>query len=266
MESKFDIENIKSDYFLRIIFSYLKQDKSLIIVKCNKHIQKRLNLSIEDYKKFSETFTPIEIEIIPQKNRYKQFINMKDKKKYYQIYLNDNNENIKRNYTKKEDNATKIRVILNYHIKSFEGLFKFCNSLESIKFKKFYRNDVVDMKDMFFGCFSLKELNLDNFNSSNVTDMSQMFNGCSALTELNISKFNTNNVTDMHRLFMGCSSLTKLNLTNINTKNVTDMSDMFENCKSLKELNLSNFDSINVTNMRGMFFGCTSLKNLNIKF
>ena len=34
----------------------------LEIVKYNKRIQNRLNLSVKDYKEYSETFTPIEIK------------------------------------------------------------------------------------------------------------------------------------------------------------------------------------------------------------
>ena len=56
--------------------------------------------------------------------------------------------------------------------------------IESIKFKKFIRNNVTNMSYMFYGCSSLKEINLNNFNTNNVTDMSDMFSGC--LDELKI--------------------------------------------------------------------------------
>ena len=69
------------------------------IVKYNKRIQNRLNLDINDYKEYSETFTPIEIEIIPCKMKYGQFINIKEKEKsYYHIYFNNNREEIKNKY------------------------------------------------------------------------------------------------------------------------------------------------------------------------
>ena len=48
----------------------MTKNKKLEIVKFNKKIQNRINLSVKDYKEYSETFTPIEIEIIPTKCEY----------------------------------------------------------------------------------------------------------------------------------------------------------------------------------------------------
>ena len=79
---------------------------------------------------------------------------------------------------------TKIKVIIDYQVKSFKELFYWCKCIESINFKKFYRNNITDMSWMFNGCSSLKELNLNNFNTNNVTNMSYMFYGCSSFKEI----------------------------------------------------------------------------------
>ena len=77
-------EKIKSDYFLQKLYDNMPKKKKLEIVKYNKKIQNRLNLDIKDYKEYSETFTPIEIEIIPMKGEYGKFINInKNDKLYY---------------------------------------------------------------------------------------------------------------------------------------------------------------------------------------
>ena len=55
-----------------------------------------------------------------------------------------------------------IKIRIDYQIKSFPKLFYECECIESIKFKKFYRNNVTDMSYMFSGCSSLKDLNLSN--------------------------------------------------------------------------------------------------------
>ena len=55
------IENIKSRYILSKIYNNMTKKKKLEIVKYNKRIQNRLNLSIQDYKEYSEAFIPIEI-------------------------------------------------------------------------------------------------------------------------------------------------------------------------------------------------------------
>ena len=263
MKSKDIFKSLKSDYFLQKLFNNLLKNKSLDIVKYNKTIKERINISIKDYKEYSEIYSSIEIEIKPVKNKYGKFINMNEDEIYYHIYFNGNKEEIKRNYLKEKEQIKTIKIIIDYQIKSFKQLFCFCKYIESLKFKKFYRNNINDMSYMFYKCSSLKELNLSNFNTNNVINMGKMFYECSSLKELNLSNFNTNNVTDMGYMFYGCSSLKELNLPNFNTNNVTNMESMFFGCSSLKELNLTNFNTDNVTDMGFMFAGCSSLKELN---
>jgi len=261
------LKNLKSDYFIQKFFGYIYKRKSLEIIKCNKSIQKRMNININHYKEYSEIYSSIEIEIKPKENKYGKFINFYEyEKKYYHIYYNDDKkEEIKSTCLYENDKISKINIIIDYHITSFKELFSCCICIESIYFKKFYRNNITNMNCMFNCCLSLKELNLNNFNTINVTDMSFMFFRCSSLKELNLNNFNTNNVTNMSFMFSWCSSLKELNLNNFNTNNVTYMSNMFYECSSLKELNLNNFNTNNVTNMSDMFSGCSDELNLKIK-
>ena len=263
--------NLKSDYFLQKVFSNLERKKSINIVKYNNNIKERLNININDYKECSS----IEIEIKPVNNKYGQFINYgKKDEKYYHIYFNNNEEEIKRNYINKNEKIKIIKIIIDYQVKSFENLFYNCFCIESINFKKFYRNNINNMIGMFSRCSSLKKLNLNNFNTNNVTYMNNMFSGCSSLKELNLNKFNTNNVTYMNNMFSECSSLIELNVNNFNINNVKDMSGMFSGCSSLKKLNLNNFNTNNDINMKGMFYRCSNelikkikalYKNIKIK-
>ena len=114
--------------------------KKLQIVKYNKRIQNRLNLDVNDYKEYCE----IEIEIIPTKDIYGTFININENDKlYYHIYFNDNKEEIKNKYEiDEQDKVKKIKIIIDYQVKSFKELFIECECIESINFKKFYRNNV----------------------------------------------------------------------------------------------------------------------------
>jgi len=248
----------KNDYFLRKLFDYLSKKKKLDIIKYNKKIQKRINIDINDFKQFSEKYSSIEIEIIPAKKKYGKFINInKGYEIFYHIYFNNNNEEIKRNYLNKNETIKKIKVIIDYQVKSFENLFDCCECIESIFFKKFIRNNIHNMNGMFHLCSSLKDINLSNFNTNNVIDMNHMFYYCSSLKEINVSNFNTNNVTNMSHMFSFCSSLKELNISNFNTNNVTNMWGMFYECSSMKELNLSNLNINNETDMGCMFWGCS---------
>ena len=91
-----------------------------------------------------------------------------DELEYYHIYFDNNKKEKKRNYLKENENIKAIKVIIDYNVISFEKLFMECEYIESIYFKKFYRNDIEDMSSMFARCSSLKELNLSNFKINNV--------------------------------------------------------------------------------------------------
>ena len=257
------LKDLKSRYILDKIFNNLKKIKSLEIIKYNKRLQKRKDISVNDYKDYCEILSPIELEIIPAYYKYGKFINIKEEQeKYCHVYFNKDKNEIKRFTINKFEKVNKIKIIIDYQIKSFEDLFNKCECIESICFKKFNRNNIDNMNSMFSNCLSLKKLDLSNFNTKNVTNMAFMFSECSSLLELNFSKFSTYNVTDMSYMFSGCSSLEELNLSNFTTFNVIDMSFMFSGCMSLQELNISNFNFQNVRNMRHMFDGCPyELKN-----
>ena len=197
-ESTNIFEKLKCDFFLEKLFINLHKKKSFELIKYNNKIKKRLHLNTNSYKEFCQLYSSIEIEIILKKDIYGKFINIKGDDKYYHIYFDNNKEiEIKRNYITKDDKVSKINIVIEYLIISFERLFSDCKCIESINFKKFFRNNINNMSWMFFGCSSLKEINLNNFNTNKVTNMYGMFSYCSSLKEINLSNFNTNNVTNI---------------------------------------------------------------------
>ena len=256
--------DIKSDYILKYIFNSLKIDNLLKIINYNKKLQKRTNKDIDDYKKeYIKQYLQIIIEIIPIAYTKSKIINInKTNESYYHIYFNDNKNEIKRKIMHKSETISKIKIIIDYEIKTLSKLFQNIRCIKKINFIRFNRKDIIDMSYMFDNCKSLEEIDVSKLITDNVKDMSNIFYRCSSLKKLNLSNFNTDNVIDMSYMFDGCSSLEKINLSNFNTSNVQDMSGMFSECSSLKELNLSNFNTDNVTNMSHIFNDCLNLDNL----
>ena len=261
-EGHFD--NVKSKYILKKIFDYLSKKKSLKIYNLNKKIQNRLDISIDDYIDNCCINTTRELEIINKKNKYGKFINIinKEEESYFHIYFNNSEKEIKKDNITKNDNAKKIKVIIDYQVKSFCKLFDQCECIESISFKKFYRNNITDMSYMFNKCTSLKNINFTNFNTKNVTNMSHMFNECKSLKKLDLSNFITDKVTDMSYMFRECNSLTELKISNFNTKNVNTMNNMFSFCTSIKHIPVYDFNTEKVEDMYEMFYSCVSLKDI----
>ena len=112
IQSKVVLENIKSNFILKKIYDNIKKDKPLKIMKYNKKLQKRLNLSIESYKEYSQSYSSIEIELLVTNdinNRYIKFINISNKEKdSYHIYFNNSNEEKKRYSLQPNENVKNI--------------------------------------------------------------------------------------------------------------------------------------------------------------
>ena len=254
---------IRSKYIIIKIFENLKENKLFHIIHYNKKNQKLMNIRLKDYK---DKFLNIVIEIKPEEYIYDKFINISNKniKENIHIYFNDKKEEIKSEKINRNDNVTKIKIILNYKVKTLSKLFSCCQCIKEINFIKFNRDDIQNMSYMFSNCSYLKKINFSNFNTNNVTNMSGMFEYCSSLRKLDLSNFNTHNVIDMSLMFFGCYSLKELNLSNFNTSNVIYMHGMFSDCHSLKELDLSNFNTQKVKYLNNIFYGCYSLKELNL--
>ena len=218
-----NLKKLKSDYFIQKFFDYIQKRRKLKTIRYNKSIQKRVNLNINHYKEFSEKYSSVEIEIKTMENKYGRIINIKEgDEKYYHIYYNDNKKEEEPdefgflNFLKNNNKKNKINIIINYQVESFYELFYDCKCIESICFKKFYRNNVTNMSYMFGRCKSLKELNLDNFDTSNVNNMSYMFSGCESLKELNISNFDTSLVIYKIGMFVGCSDELRRKISKLN--------------------------------------------------
>ena len=197
------LNKIRNKYLLKAIFDNLLELKQFQLIKYNKKIQNKIEISLQDFQLFKK----IIIEIIPiKKNDKNKFINIpKEKKNYYHIYFNKDKKEMKRNYFTQKSKVESIKIVIDEKITSLFELFKRCDCIEKINFIRFNRSNIKNMNYMFYECSSLKELNLKNFNTDNAINMNYMFYKCSKLKELNLNSFNFNNVIYMKSMFTGCS-------------------------------------------------------------
>ena len=61
IKSKLDILDIKSDFIIKIIFSYIQRNKQLEIIRYNKKAQNRFDLSLNDFKDYNQLYSSIKI-------------------------------------------------------------------------------------------------------------------------------------------------------------------------------------------------------------
>ena len=174
---------IRSNYVLKDIFFSLNEKKLLKIILYNKNLLKRLDKNINDYK---NQYLKIELEIIPKEyidtSGHCKIINfIENKESSFHVYFDDKKEEVKRNYITRDENITKIKVIIDSNVKSMHELFKDCTYIKKIDFLKFNRTDIKDMSGMFSKCRYLEEVNFISFNTDNVIKMKKMFYWCECL-------------------------------------------------------------------------------------
>ena len=265
------LTQVKSHLILQTILNNIDERKAMKLIRYNKAHQKKLKLTLEDFKNFIQ----VKVEVIPVhwdklKKAKNFFVNFgKDKNKFL-VYFNDNNIPIDRDYIKPEDKVEKITLIiirtqslseLFYNKK--QGIYSGCDCIQEINFIRFFNRDIIDMSCMFYGCSMLTKINFSKFITEKVKNMSYMFYGCTSLKTIDLSLFNTENVTNMFGMFSKCSSLEELDFKSFNTKNVVNMGNMFEKCSKLKNMKNFNFSTYNVTNMSCMFEDCFSINYIN---
>ena len=225
--------NIKSKHVLKKIMEYLTELNLLKLIKKNKSLQNRIGKNINTYKEYLKT----EIELDIKENECGIFYNyLEDEEPFYHIYFDDKKEEIKGNELKENNEAKKIKILIDYESNFFSGLFMNCKCIQKISFIRFNRRNIVDMSRMFSSCTSLEELDISNIKTDQVELMNEMFKDCSLLQKLDVSNFNTSNVTNMDEMFSGCKLFEELNVFNFNTNEVTSMQSMFKDCKNLKFL------------------------------
>ena len=127
-----DLNNLKSKYILKLVSHFLERNKFLNLIKYNKKLQTKLDLSFNDYKEYYLYLSPIEIEIKPN-NNYSNYINIsEDDEEFCHIYFDNKREEIKRKYLFKGESVEKIKVILDHQITSFHNLFYIKDLIELI--------------------------------------------------------------------------------------------------------------------------------------
>ena len=150
------VKGVKSHYILaKIVKDCLNLKRYLKLARYNKKFQERLELSLENYKDYSQ----IKIEIILKKEELNQqnnyFIKMNGNREYYHFYFDDNDEEADRNYIYKGENVKKIKIYIDGFITNLSEMFQNCYFIEKIKFLHFSRSNVNNMSKMFQGCKKL---------------------------------------------------------------------------------------------------------------
>ena len=104
------LNNINSAYILKIFFSYQNEKIKFQLIKYNKKLKNKLDISIIDYRRFSDRY------IIYEKSKVKEFNSYNDKLIFESEYLNG-----KRNGKGKEYNYDGFDV---YSETIFDGEYK----------------------------------------------------------------------------------------------------------------------------------------------
>ena len=123
------LKNVKSFYFLKIIFSFADEKQKLELIKYNKSLQEILNITLINYKFFSGRYKEYELN-----GKGKEYNNYSDKLLFEGEYLNE-----KRNGKGKEYDYDDELI--------FEG--EYLNGKRNGKGKEYYSNDKLKFEGEF---------------------------------------------------------------------------------------------------------------------
>jgi antitoxin component YwqK of YwqJK toxin-antitoxin module len=124
------LKNVKSNYILKHVFSYIDERKKLYLIKYNKNFQNKLNINLIIYKAFSKKFI-----IYDNKNNKegREFLYYKDSRIYQGEYLNGQRHGRGEEYNDKGD------II-------FEGEYLYGKRIKGKIYDCF--NNIYDLKDV----------------------------------------------------------------------------------------------------------------------
>ena len=125
------LKMIRRKYIFKQIMDNLHKIRLLEIIRYNKNFKSKCNFNINDY---INEYSKIEIELIPEENKYGKFINIFNKKNedYYHIFFNDDKKETKTNKISSFKKTDKIKIIIDNKIKSLYRLFINCNCIKKL--------------------------------------------------------------------------------------------------------------------------------------
>ena len=136
---------IKSKIIIKKIFQNIKDKVFLQMIKYNNILQKKLDITIEDYK----TYNQIEFEIKPNHNKTITINRKEEFNSFMHIFIDDDKNDIKSLTIDSSSQINKLKIIIDFEIKSLKGFFKNSEYISELKCIKFNRKDIKDMSEMF---------------------------------------------------------------------------------------------------------------------
>ena len=107
------LKKVKSSFILKKIFAQVNKREFMKIIFYIKSLQRKMNLSIADYKFLSTIDIELEIEPAFTKKKNKNYFlhYLDDKSYFYRIYFDEGINEIKRNYVTPDVHAKKIFLL-----------------------------------------------------------------------------------------------------------------------------------------------------------
>ena len=265
------LNKIKSSYNLKELFTFVDEKKELDLLKYNKYLRNRIDLTLDHYKTFKNIVINLEFDEDYLNSLKNEFMETKNKIENKNYENEEEKKKLNDDLKKNNEELTRIRFMglpfFNQY-KEFIKIFYDDKQGETTAFFNYLDNknipkikilidknaNIDDCFSMFANCMSLKEIKFVKFNTKDITSMRHMFYLCSHLRNLDLSNFDTSNVTTMFGMFKKCNLLESLKISEtFVTSKVKDMQYLFDNCNNITTLDLHYLDTSNIDNFSYMF-------------
>ena len=159
--SKKMLRNVKALKVLNLIMNvYIHERRTFKLINHNKYLQKRLDITEEDFINYYKII--INVKIRKEPNEYSFFLPntyYQSKKNFTIITETKPPLLIKRNYIAlHEKKINKVRIIIHENVQTLKSLFQDMKHIEEINFIRYNRLDIHDVSNLFKNCTSLKKI------------------------------------------------------------------------------------------------------------
>ena len=181
------------------------------------------------------------------------------------VIYDKKNFSVKKNKLKRKENiynyvSIKLKIYENFPI----GLFKNCQNLVMVSFKKNQIKNPIDFSYAFNNCINLKEFNILDVNFNNVTSTRYMFYSCEKLKKIDLRNLSLENTVSADSMFEFCYNLGSIKLCDIPGKKMISAQRMFSST-SIEKADFS-FLNEKIKDISDMFSFCSNLKKVNLLF
>lgn len=150
------------------------------------------------------------------------------------------------------------------YLTTAQNAFTSCTSIQTINFRGWKMNSLIDASGMFFNCECANTLLMDEFTGLSLLNADEMFRDCQKLQQIDLPKLVASNLQSIDGMFNNCNSAKTISIPLFKGDNVITAKNCFSTCVNLTSLQIPQFTGRSLEDAVQMFRDCNRLQKLSL--